>query len=144
MSKLVTFAGVSRLNGVLKFRVANDVKRITLLQKLGHTEVEMRYLNQPMTKSEAAKRLLATNFANGRAEIDALLVSIANDDNPFKAKKARTVTVTVPNQAMVELVGARVKVARGPFGKVFPEIKMTPKQAEQVRNEWNAKHKNLA
>ena len=28
MSKLITFAGVSRVNGELKFRGANDVKRI--------------------------------------------------------------------------------------------------------------------
>ena len=144
MSKLISFAGVSRVNGVLKFRGAQSAARITQLRKLGDTDVEMRFLNTEMTKSEAAKRLIATDFAQGRADVLALLVSVANDDNPFRAKKARTVTVTVPNQAMVELVGARVKVARGPFGKVFPEIKMTPKQAEQIRNEFNAKHKDLA
>jgi hypothetical protein len=129
---------------VLKFRGANDVKRIDQLRKLGDTDVEMRFLNTEMTKSEAAKRLIATDFAQGREDVLALLVSVAKDDNPFKpAKKSRTVTVTVPNQALVELVGAKVKVTRGPFGKVFPEIKMTPKQAEQVRAEWNAQHKNL-
>ena len=38
MSKLISFAGVSRVNGVLKFRGAQSVARITQLQKLGDTE----------------------------------------------------------------------------------------------------------
>jgi hypothetical protein len=143
MAKLISFAGVSRVDGELKFRTAVSPARITQLQKLGDTDVEMRFLNVPMTKSEAAKRLIAINFANDRADVLALLVSVANDDNPFRAKKPRTVTIKVPNKAMVELVGAQVKVGRGPLGKVYPEIKMTPKQAEEIRNEFNAKHKDL-
>lgn len=144
MSKLISFAGVSRVDGVLKFRGAQNVNRITQLRKLGDTDVEMLYLGSEMTKSQAAKELLARNFANGRQDIEALFVAVAADDNPFKpAKKARTVTVTVPNQAMVELVGAKVRVSRGVFGKVYPEIPMTPKQAERIRNEFNAKNKDL-
>lgn len=92
MSKLISFAGISKVNGVLKFRGANNVKRIDQLRKLGDTDVEMCFLNTEMTKSEAAKRLIATNFANGREDILALLVSVAKDDNPF-AKKSRTVKV---------------------------------------------------
>lgn len=135
MSKLISFAGVSRVNGVLKFRGAQNVNRINQLRKLGDTDVEMLFLGRDMTKSEAAKELLARDFANGRADIEALFVSVASDDNPFKpAKKARTVTVKATEQ---------VKVGRGALGKVYPEIKMTPKQAEQIRNEFNAKHKDL-
>ena len=136
MSKLISFAGVSRVAGVLKFRGAQNANRIDQLRKLGDTDVEMCFLNTEMTKSEAAKRLIATNFANGRQDIEALLVSVANDDNPFKpAKKARTVKVKATEQ---------VKVSRGVFGKVYPEISMTPKQAERIRNEFNAKNKDLA
>lgn len=138
MSKLISFAGVSRVDGVLKFRGAQNVNRITQLQKLGDTDVEMCFLNAEMTKSQAAKRLIATNFANGREDVLALLVSVANDDNPFKAK-----TVKVRTKKAVVVDGA-VKVGRGALGKVYPEIKMTPKQAEQIRNEFNAKHKDLA
>ena len=49
-----------------------------------------------------------------------------------------------PSKAMVELVGAQVQVSRGPFGRVFPEIKMTPKQAEKTRQEQNAKWAHLS
>jgi hypothetical protein len=133
MSKLISFAGVSRVNGVLKFRGAQSAARITQLRKLGDTDVEMRFLNTEMTKSEAAKRLLATDFANGREDVMALLVSVANDDNPFKAKKARVVKVKVPNKAMVHLVGARVETE---------ELSTT--EARKIRAEWNRKHAHLS
>lgn len=141
MSKTITFAGVSRLNGVLKFRTATEDKRFAQLAKLGDTDIEFTGVNAA-TKSQAAKELLARNFANGRAEIEALLVGVASDDNPFK-RMTKTVTVTVPNRAIAELTGAKVKVTRGVFGKVYPEIPMTPAQAERIRNEFNAKNKAL-
>ncbi|CAB4129190.1 hypothetical protein UFOVP112_288 [uncultured Caudovirales phage] len=132
MSKLISFAGVSRVAGELKFRGAQNVNRITQLQKLGDTDVEMRFLNVPMTKSEAAKRLIATNFANGREDILALLVSVANDDNPFKAKKVskpRTVKVTKPR-----LIIGSVSVGAD-------DAPYTPKQAAKIRAEFMKKLK---
>jgi hypothetical protein len=95
MSKLISFAGVSRVNGELKFRTAVSPARITQLQKLGDTEVEMRFLNVSMTKSEAAKRLISTGFANDREDVLALLVSVAKDDNPFAKPKKKSGTVRV-------------------------------------------------
>lgn len=95
MSKLISFAGVSRVNGELKFRTAVSPARITQLQKLGDTEVEMRFLNVAMTKSEAAKRLISTGFANDREDVLALLVSVAKDDNPFAKPKKKSGTVRV-------------------------------------------------
>ncbi len=90
MSKAIYFAGVSRVNGELKFRTAQNVNRITQLQKLGDTEVEMRFLNAEMTKSQAAKRLIETNFANGRTEIQALLESVAGKTSaPRKTREVR-------------------------------------------------------
>lgn len=143
MSKQIHFAGVSRVKGVLTFRTAASPARAQQLAKLGDTDIDMIMLRgEVTTKSQAAKQLLGRDFSDN-AEVLALLTKVATDDNPFK-RKTRQVKITVPNQALVELVGARVKVERGPFGKVFPEIKMTPKQAEQIRNEWNAKHKSVA
>lgn len=133
MSKLISFAGVSRVNGELKFRGAQNVNRITQLQKLGDTEVEMRYLGREMTKSEAAKELLAMNFANGRSDIDSLLVSVANDDNPFvapKKKPAQKKTVTVKSRTV------KIKAAPGSFDWDAP---MTPKQAAKIRAEFMKK-----
>jgi len=129
MSKLISFAGVSRVNGVLKFRTAVSPARITQLQKLGDTEVEMRFLNIAMTKSEAAKRLISTGFANDREDVLALLVSVANDDNPFAKPRARTVKVKA----------RKVKVSE--IAAEADDEKLTPKQAAKIRAEFNAKVK---
>jgi hypothetical protein len=128
MSKLISFAGVSRVNGELKFRTAVSPARITQLQKLGDTEVEMRFLNTSMTKSEAAKRLISTGFANDREDVLALLVSVANDDNPFAkpkvAKKPRTVKV---KNAVVKKTTTE---------KTDWDTPMSPKEAARVRKEF--------
>ena len=125
MSKLISFAGVSRVNGELKFRTAVSPARLTQLQKLGDTEVEMRFLNVAMTKSEAAKRLISTGFANDREDVLALLVSVANDDNPFaRPKKARTVKVRAK--------GIRISKAVAEAD----DVRLTPKQAARVRAEF--------
>lgn len=131
MSKLISFAGVSRVNGELKFRGAQNANRITQLQKLGDTEVEMRFLNGEMTKSEAAKRLIATNFANGREDVLALLVGVANDDNPFAKPKAvkKAKTVVVKN----------VKVKASTVTAADFDKPLTPKEAAKVRAEFMKK-----
>lgn len=138
MSKQIYFAGVSRMAGVLKFRTANNEDRLAQLGRLGDTDVEMISVNCEI-KSTAAKELLSRNFANGRADIEALLVSVAADDNPFEKIRAgktrvkkRSINVTV-----ADLLKARVPAE--------PTVKkLTPKQSAQVRAEWNAAHAHLS
>jgi hypothetical protein len=129
MSKLISFAGVSRVDGELKFRTAVSPARITQLQKLGDTEVEMRFLNVPMTKSEAAKQLISTGFANDREDVLALLVSVANDDNPFAKpkKKSGTVRVKSTRSDPVEAYFLAVEA---------DDVRLTPKQAAKIRAEF--------
>jgi hypothetical protein len=90
MSKAIYFAGVSRLNGELKFRTAQSPARFQQLTKLGDTEVEMTKVDAD-SKEEAAQELLNRNFANGRVEIQALLESVAG--KIAKPKRARTVKI---------------------------------------------------
>jgi hypothetical protein len=130
MSKTIYYAGVSRVAGELKFRTAADDKRMAQLVKLGDTDVEMINLKAE-TKSQAAKELLSRNFANGRADIEALLVRVAADDNPFaKPKQARTVKVRAKNKKI-----SRVTVEA-------EDIRLTPRQAAKVREEFNARLKD--
>lgn len=142
--KQIQYAGYSTLrDGSIKFRTATDEKRIFQLEAFGEAVCMTLLPKVVATKSEAAKQLLAMNHcANDPAIVD-FYVQMARDENPFK-KKARVVKVTVPNRAIAELTGAKVKVSRGVFGKVYPEIAMTPKQAERIREEFNAKNKDLA
>ena len=130
MSKLITFAGVSRVNGELKFRGANDVKRIDQLRKLGDTDVEMSFLNTAMTQQEAAQRLIDKNFANGRVEILELLTSVANKE--VKVAKPKTVTIKVPTTFGVKVQGKKLEVE---------EVKMSAKEAAKIRAEFNARVK---
>jgi len=124
MSKAIYFAGVSRVAGELKFRTAASPARFQQLGKLGDTDVEMINVNCE-TKSQAAKELLSRNFANGRADIEALLVSIAADDNPFaRPKKARTVKVKAKG----------VKISKA--AAEADDEKLTPKQAAKIRAEF--------
>lgn len=125
MSKQIYFAGVSRVAGVLKFRTAASPARFQQLGKLGDTDVEMVNVNCE-TKSQAAKELLSRNFANGRADIEALLVSVASDDNPFaKPKKARTVRVRAKG----------IKISKA--AAEADDVRLTPKQAAKIRAEFN-------
>jgi hypothetical protein len=126
MSKAIYFAGVSRVAGVLKFRTAASPARFQQLGKLGDTDVEMVNVNVD-SKSAAAKELLSRNFANGRADIEALLVLVAQDDNPFAKPRARTVKVKAKG----------VKISKA--AAEADDIKLTPKQAARIREEFNAR-----
>jgi hypothetical protein len=127
MSKTIYFAGVSRVAGVLKFRTAANPARFQQLGKLGDTDVEMVNVNVD-SKSAAAKELLSRNFANGRADIEALLVSVAQDDNPF-AKPKRSGTVRVKKARLI-IGSASVGADDAPY---------TPKQAAKIRAEFMKK-----
>lgn len=136
MSKVINFAGVSRVNGVLTFRTAGSPARAQQLAKLGDTDVKMVLLRgeAPTTKSEAAKKLLAQNFSND-TEILALLTTVANDDNPFKAKKVakpRTVKVKSTKPRLILAPGVSVGADDAPY---------TPKQAAKIRAEFMKKLK---
>jgi len=105
MSKVLNFAGVSRLNGELKFRTATEDSRFAQLSKLGDTDVEFVRIDPVESKQAAAEQLLARNFANGRVEIEALLNEVA-----LRVKPKREVKVTVPTKFAQEMLGAKVKV----------------------------------
>lgn len=97
MSKLISFAGYSRVAGELKFRTATDEKRIEQLSKLGDTDINIIKLATPVaTKNEAVKAVLQL-YGNAEAEVTAFLTAQVKDENPFaKAPKARKeVTVKV-------------------------------------------------
>ena len=140
--KQIQYAGYSTLkDGSIKFRTATDEKRIFQLEAFGEAVCMTLLPKVVATKAEAAKQLLAMNHAGNDPAIVDFYVQNAKDENPFK-RKARVVKVNVPSRAIAELTGA--KVTRGVFGKVYPEIPMTPKQAEKIRNEFNAKSRSVA
>jgi hypothetical protein len=126
MSKAIYFAGVSRLNGELKFRTAQSPARFQQLTKLGDTDVEMSSVNAD-SKEQAAQELLDRNFANGRVEIQELLESVAGKTSA--PRKTGTVRVRA----------RKIKVSKA--AAEADDIKLTPRQAAKVREEFNARLK---
>jgi hypothetical protein len=99
MSKLISFAGYSRVAGELKFRTATDQKRIEQLAKLGDTDINIIKLASPVaTKNEAVKAVIQL-YGNAEAEVSEFLTGMVKDENPFvkpaKAKAKKEVVVKV-------------------------------------------------
>ena len=132
MKDAIIYAGYSRDNsGKMRFRTATTQKRVDQLVALGE-EVHMRIIPDVYTKSAAAKELLRLDHANGAKELEKFYTAQVRDENPFK-KTTRVVKVTVPNKAMVHLVGAKVEVEE-----------LSTAEARKIRNEWNRKHAHLS
>jgi len=95
--KKFAVAGVSTLEGKTKLRFANDVMRIKILAKNGHTDVDLVELPNEMTKAEAVQHLKSVGFGSGNAAIQAA-IAYCEKKNP--APKAG-VKVTVAKTAAV-------------------------------------------
>ena len=105
MTKTFTVAGTSNLNGVVKFRFANDLKgRIKVLERNGHTDIDLRELPEPMTK-EAAIAFLEAEAAPTATELtaDTLRTELAADGVD---------TSTMTEQFLAE-VAAREMISEG-------------------------------
>jgi len=127
----VKFAGFSRLQGALKFRTANDTKRINQLRKLGDTDVVILELPEEMTKNDAAKFVLNNlnlGYMVDVAEATELLTGVISDK-----KVAKTVTVKKASKIKITKRAAEAD-----------DVKLTPKKAARVREEWNAQHAHLS
>lgn len=71
--KKFAVAGVSTLDGKTKIRFANDVMRIKILAKNGHSDVNLVELPHEMTKAEIAQHLKAIGFGAGDAAVEAAI-----------------------------------------------------------------------
>ena len=95
--KKFAVAGASTLAGKTKIRFANDVMRIKILAKNGHSNVELVELPNEMTKAEAVQYLKSTGFGAGNADIQAA-IAYAEKKNPApagtKATAAKAEAVT--------------------------------------------------
>ena len=88
-------AGTSTDKGVTKVRFANDMLRVKVLEKNGHTNIDLIELKEPMTKEAIAEYLLKINFANGdavkqsaiEAEVEKRTPKAGNKDAPKKETK---------------------------------------------------------
>ncbi len=90
--KKFAVAGVSTLAGKTKVRFANDMMRIKILAKNGHSDVQLVDLPREMTKAEIAQHMVDVGFGKGNASIEAAIAYVAKK-NP-SAPKAKVSTAT--------------------------------------------------
>ncbi len=109
-----THAGTSRLNGAVKIRFANDSLRVKVLEKNGHTEVDLLELPEPMSKADAVAYLTKIEFyKNSKGEIDAEVraaIEDAQDRREVKPKAAKAAKAAKAKPSM-ESIKARAKPA---------------------------------
>jgi len=126
-------AGVSRLNGSMKFRVANDMTRVKVLAKNGHTDIDLIELKEPMTKEAAVAFLLSIDFATRDGKTnqdvqDALLAEVDKRSEKPKAEKAPK-AVKAPKAAKVKPTLEAI-AAKAPAKKTAPKSTVTRKEVE--------------
>lgn len=94
--KTFTVVGSSTQDGKTKIRFANDVMRIKILSKNGHTNIELLELPKSMTKVEAVKYLQSQNFGDGNMDIQAAIAHV------LKANKASAETASTTESKTAE------------------------------------------
>lgn len=100
---LFKVSGFSTLNGVTKVRFANDITRVKILAKHGHTNIELFELPHEMTKPEICAYLKTTeHYAN---PLFTQTVDLAD------AKYNKAVKVTKPSLDSLRARAAEVKLA---------------------------------
>ena len=92
MEKMFAVAGMSNLDGKVKVRFANDMARVKVLEKNGHTDVRLVALAAAMTK-DAAVAALVLHDAFQDAAAQAVLAAYGDDEKPAKAAKAPKLTL---------------------------------------------------
>jgi hypothetical protein len=130
MSKLFTVAGTSVLDGVKTYRFANDMSRVKVLERVGHTDVNLIELPKAMDK-EAAVAFLATKgiTADKAVKPTAPKAVKVKTAKPVKTKLAKVATV---NPRSAEAAASNAEH----FIKAWFGSRVTPEQAEQVKANW--------
>ena len=94
--KKFAVAGVSTIDNDTKLRFANDMMRVKILAKNGHTDIDLIDLPKEMTKAEIVQHLKSIGFGQGNAATEAAIAA-AEKKNPsvVKTVKAKTSTKVV-------------------------------------------------
>jgi len=92
-TKTFAVAGVSTLEGKTKLRFANDVMRIKILAKNGHTDIDLVDLPREMSKGEIAQYMTEIGFGKGNAAVEAAIAYTAKK-NPVAKQENATVAKT--------------------------------------------------
>ena len=109
---MFTVAGLSRQNGSLKLRFANDfVTRVKVLQRNGHKDIDLVELEQAMTK-DAAVAYLSTLEQFSYIEAQSVFADYQSKNVKTKAGKELEVEVEFETEAQKQKREADAKRKR--------------------------------
>lgn len=122
MTKVFSHAGVSRLNGVMKARFANDAMRVKVLTKSGHTDIDLVEFLEPLSKEAAVLKLIEMGFGAGNAEVEQVLAAELDKRAPVvKAEKAAP-KAKAPKAPKVKAITIDTIKAKAPKAKAAPKV----------------------
>lgn len=122
MTKVFSHAGVSRLNGVMKARFANDAMRVKVLTKSGHTDIDLVEFLEPLSKEAAVLKLIEMGFGAGNAEVEQVLAAELDKRAPVvKAEKAAP-KAKAPKAPKAKAITIDTIKAKAPKAKAAPKV----------------------
>lgn len=131
--EMFNVAGTSKLpTGETKVRFANDMTRVKVLVKGGHTDIDLIELPKAMTKADIVAYLIKMDFADGNLEkAAAIQAEAAKRKVGEAAPKAKAVTKTknVKVVAKTKATKPAAKRAQEKLGLTDEEMKKLPKSA---------------
>jgi hypothetical protein len=129
--KTFAVAGVSTLNGVVKYRFAADMLRIKVLEKNGHTDIQLFELPQPMDKDGAVLWLKTEKnivVEDNDVAPKAPKAPRAKKEKPAKAEAAEDAQDDTPDDdGFVEPKDERIQVLMSKKAREYPGL-----QAKQL------------
>ncbi len=130
-------AGVSKFNGEVKVRFANDITRVKILDKNGHTDINLVELPNEMDKPEVVKYLLTTDLAQNPEYKEAIDEADEkyNGVKVAKAKVLKTGTAKAVKAPKADKVTKAVKTA---VVKAAAKAKTTAKPASAKKGTKSA------
>jgi len=138
--KLFSHAGFSLHKGSYKARFANDALRVKVLEKDGHTDIQMTALIQPSTKQEAVEALLKANFAGENALAKAALeAELDKRSDAPKAVKATPKAKAAPKAKAkkdITLDSIMAKAITSPVE--IPQVAAKEKSRAEIQAELDA------
>lgn len=103
-NKTFKVAGVSTVKGNYKVRFANDMSRVKVLMKTGHTDIELVELPSEMTKGQAVTYLKTTSLVERTEFLQAIETADAKYNQDEKSVK---VTTAKPSLASIKARGTK-------------------------------------
>jgi hypothetical protein len=130
MTQMFTFAGISRLRGIVAYRFANTASRVRGLERSGHSEIDLRRLPNEMTKEQAIAWLNEQGVYAEANRVTAAVVAAAVTDKPADAprvavqRKTRKLReeVTVRDDGFVEPKEEWIQVAMCLLARKEPDL----------------------